>query len=83
MWYEWATLQDFDVWHDELCEQLGYPITPVNQATGIADHSAQKVTDYTSPIQLNDKVIAWVEEQYAAGLTQTELTPINDQSTEA
>jgi hypothetical protein len=83
MWYEWATLQDFDVWHQKLCKQLGYPITPVNQATGRADDDAQKVTDYTSAIQVAGKVIAWVEEQYGVGLTQTDLRPITDESTEA
>jgi hypothetical protein len=75
MWYEWETLDDFELWHQELCEQLGYPITPVNAKTGLPDETAQKVTDYTGPLFVGNKVIAWVEEQYSEGLTATELRP--------
>ena len=75
MWYEWETLEDFELWHRELCEQLGYPITPVNAKTGLPDEEAQKVTDYTAPTILEDKVIAWVEEAYASQLNATELRP--------
>lgn len=75
MWYEWETLEGFELWHQELCEQLGYPITPVNAQTGLPDETAQKVTDYTEPVILDEKVIAWVEEAYAAELKETELRP--------
>lgn len=75
MWYEWEAFADFDVWHQQLCEQLGYPITPVNAETGLPDEEAQKVTDYTTAIIVDTKVIAWVEETYAAELNATELRP--------
>jgi hypothetical protein len=75
MWYEWETLEDFELWHQELCEQLGYPITPVNAETGLPDEHAQKVTDYTAPTIVDNKVIAWVEEAYSTELTQTSLRP--------
>jgi hypothetical protein len=75
MWYEWETLEDFELWHQELCEQLGYPITPVNAQTGLPDETAQKVIEYTAPIFVEGKIIAWCEEQYSGGLIETELRP--------
>ena len=43
MWYEWETLEDFNSWHQNLCQSLGYPLTPINQASGLPDEEAQKV----------------------------------------
>lgn len=71
MWYKWTTLEDFNIWHNNLCIQLGYPLTPVNQATGLPDESAQKVTSYTESIPVEDGVIAWVDEEYSNGLQET------------
>lgn len=75
MWYEWQNEQDFKLWHDFLCEQLGYPLTPANALTGLPDETAQKTTSYTTPISVSNKVIAWVEDDEATGLTLTELRP--------
>lgn len=73
MWYEWNTQQDFDDWHNALCAQLGYPITGNNQATGLPDGNAQKTTSYTISKIIDNKVIAFVESDYADGLTLTDL----------
>lgn len=73
MWYEWDSQTGFDTWHNALCEQLGYPITGVNQATGLPDENAQKTTAYTNATQVNNKWIAWVDNNYSNGLTQTDL----------
>ena len=75
MWFEWETIEDFNLWHDALCEQLGYPVTPSNQATGKLDKKAQKVTQYTAAIEVESKIIAVVEEDYSQGLTETALRP--------
>lgn len=75
-WYEWNTQTDFETWHNALCVELGYPITPVNQATGLPDESAQKTTAYTSSILVGNKVIAQVDDEYADNLTLTNLRPI-------
>jgi len=83
MWYQWANLKDFDLWHKELCSQLSYPITPVNQASGEADDDAQKVVAYTSAIQVDGKVIAWVDNEFSIGLVKTDLRPIDDNPMEA
>jgi hypothetical protein len=75
MWYEWDSIELFNEWHDALCLSLGYPLTPVNQATGELDEAAQKVITYTSPLEIENKIIAIVEDDKADGLTLTELRP--------
>lgn len=74
-WYEWETQEEFDLWHQALCQELGYPIISVNQATGEPDESAAMTTSYTTSRLIEGKVIADVEDQYAEGLTATELRP--------
>lgn len=74
-WYEWQTQADFDSWHNALCKQLGYPIISNNQATGEPDHNAAMTTSYTTSREVEGKIIADVETQYAKGLTQTALRP--------
>lgn len=73
MWYEWNSKEEFDTWHDDLCDSLGYPLTPVNQATGLPDETAQKVVRYTDVFRVQDKWIAWVDDENSEGLTATEL----------
>lgn len=73
MWYQWDTKVDFDIWHSALCAELGYPLTGVNQATGLPDESAAKTTEYTKCFEVEGKFIAIVEDQYADGLQATDL----------
>jgi hypothetical protein len=72
-WYEWNTRADFNLWHDALCESLGYPLIGTNQATGEPDPMAQMTVAYTEAIEVKGKFIASVEAQYSEGLTVTEL----------
>lgn len=72
-WYEWQTQEDFDTWHNALCKQLGYPITSINQATGKPDPTATKTTFYTNSYVIEGKIIADVADEYAEGLTLTNL----------
>ena len=74
-WYEWVTQADFDAWHADLCQQLGYPIVSINQATGDPDPDAAMTTAYTTSQEVAGKVIADVEDKYSDGLTPTELRP--------
>jgi len=74
-WYEWKSQADFDAWHDALCQQLGYPLVSINQATGEPDESAAMTISYTTSREVEGKVIADVEDQYAEGLTLTALRP--------
>lgn len=74
MFYEWNTKEDFDAWHSALCTELGYPIIGINAKTGLPDENS-KTTEYTRAIQVEDKWIAEVEENYSEGLTPTVLEP--------
>lgn len=74
-WYEWNTQEEFDTWHNALCIQLGYPIVSINQATGLPDPDAAMTTKYTTSLQVDNKIIATVEDQYASDLTLTQLRP--------
>ena len=69
--YEWNSLEDFNVWHNQLKQQLNYPLENINQATGLPNGTFTE--NYTSPIEIDEKVIAIVEEQYAEGLILTNL----------
>ena len=73
MWYEWNTENDFNIWHDDLCKQLGYPLIGTNQLTGLPDENAQKTTKYTNATEVEGKWIAWVDDIYSSGLTKTDL----------
>jgi hypothetical protein len=75
MWFEWKTINDFNVWHDELCEKLDYPLTSTNQETGLDSPYSQKVESYTLPIEVDGKIIAWVDPENSDRLTTTELRP--------
>lgn len=74
-WYQWNTQADFDAWHNDLCKELGYPITSVNQATGQLNPDAAMTTAYTTSQIIEGKVIADVEDKYSYGLKLTELRP--------
>jgi len=80
-WYEWNSRADFNTWHEALCLTLGYPQISQNQATGLDDAAAQKTTSYTLAFEVEGKWIAKIDEQYADGLTITQLrrpAPIQD-----
>ncbi|NCW67279.1 MAG: hypothetical protein EBV86_01750 [Marivivens sp.] len=78
MWYEWNTLDDFNTWHENLKNALGYPLLPINQLTGLPDINAQATENYTEAIAVEGKFIAYVEVVHADGLTETELRPVVD-----
>lgn len=59
MWFEFASLEEFNTWHDALCLELGIP-------DGVT-------LAYTHAYEVDGKFIAVVEEQYSEGLTPTDL----------
>lgn len=75
MFYQWNTIEAFNAWHDALCQQLGYPIYPINQATGEIDLDAQPTVSYTAAYEIDGLLVAIVEDKYAEGLTPTDLRP--------
>jgi hypothetical protein len=63
------SIEDFESWHDEVRERLGYPLIGLNQLTGEPDLE-NTTTDFTNA-RLNptdSRVIAFVGEQ-SVGLT--------------
>lgn len=62
-WYQWNTQTDFNNWHTVLNTQLGYP----NEATG--------TIQYTEAREVEGKWIALVDDEYADGLTLSDLRP--------
>lgn len=74
-WYEWETIESFNLWHDAICAKLGYPLDSYNQATGELDPDAMKTIDYTSTWEISGRFIAQVEEEHSAGLIPTTLRP--------
>jgi hypothetical protein len=65
MWYEWDSLEDFNSWHEAKCTELNYPEL---------DENGNLLTDaYTQSYLVEDKIIAFVEDEHSEGLTITEL----------
>ena len=83
-WYEWDSVELFDIWHNAKMEELNLPQIPVNQFTGFPNKKATRTTSYTIPFEVEGKIIAVVEDEHADGLTITALrlpepiSPIND-----
>jgi hypothetical protein len=73
MWYKWDSLEAFDAWHNSLMVELGYPLISVNQATGLPDPTAQGTETYTQGYEVEGKIIAVVDLEYANELTPTDL----------
>ncbi len=59
MYYQWPSKDDFDVWHNDLCNELGYPEIVDGK---VITHS------YTMAFLYNDVWIAYVDDQYADNL---------------
>lgn len=60
-WYEWETKESFDSWLNALNQELGYPNLETNTLT------------YTEGYEVEGKVISYIEDIYANGLTLTDL----------
>ena len=69
MIYEFETLEQFNLWHDALCVELGYPLKGANQATLQIDPYAQETVAYTSAEEYEGKWLAAIPNpEYAVGL---------------
>lgn len=74
-WYEWPSIEAFEIWHAQKIAELHLPKTSLNQQSGEPDPKTQKTEDYTAPYQISGVVIAEVEHEYADGLRSTTLRP--------
>ena len=60
MFAKWETIEDFNLWHTQIKEQLGIPLPD-----GVT-------TEYTEAIPLGDgSFCAFVHDEYAEGLIET------------
>lgn len=60
MFYLFNSVEHFNLWHENIKKQLGYPLND-----GIT-------TEYTELLTKDDgELYAWVDEEYANGLQQT------------
>jgi hypothetical protein len=74
-WVTWDSLASFELWHNNLKEILGYPIPSIDAATG--EVGPPFTTDYVNPVVVTDSdVRAFVEAEYAVGLTECDAPPI-------
>lgn len=76
-WYEWETLESFNLWHESIKSVLGLPLPSMNQATGQVDETAQWTTEYTKAVKVGNVWIAKVENHLGHDLVSTELRPIS------
>jgi hypothetical protein len=63
-WYQWDSKADFDAWHNNLMELLGYPL-----------QTQPPTTAYTTTKLVQGKWIAIVQDAESEGLTLTEIRP--------
>ena len=61
MWYKFNSIEEFDAWHTAIKNQLGIPLP---------DGISIAYTDLLT--RDNGELFAWVDEQYAQGLTPTD-----------
>ena len=66
---QFGSIEAFDAWHETIKAQLGLPKLSVD-ADGNEIPDSVLITDYTKPvIKADDDVQAFVEDEYAEGLT--------------
>ena len=63
-WYEWNSEADFNAWHDNLMESLGYPLD-----------TQPPTTAYTTTRLVEGKWIAIVQDAESERLTLTTIRP--------
>lgn len=78
-WYTWASLIDFNTWHDKVCTALGIPHPGRNAATGEIDPEAQWTTAYTEAVVVADDDVRAIVEQHVAETVPNGLGNICEQ----
>ena len=61
MWYEWNSLEEFNEWHNSICNMLNIP--------------NEYASSYTDVYNVENKWIAVVHDNESAGLNVTTLRP--------
>jgi hypothetical protein len=80
-WYKFATIEDFQVWHEEVKQFLGLPKYGKNGLTGLTDETSLMTTDYTEAVIESDGVYALVDDeiaqQFSKGMSLSNTMPIS------
>ena len=77
-WYKFSSKEDFDLWHEGIKQQLGYPL-PSKDSDGFVIGEPY-IYEYTSVVQVGDN--DWrsiIDEQYAEGLELSEAPVFPDE----
>ena len=78
MWYKWLSIEAFNLWHEQIKQELGLPKLSVD-ADGNTIEGSLINTEYTTPITISvNDIRAVVTPDYASNLTPTESPYIND-----
>lgn len=76
-WYRFDSEEEFTTWHEEVKQRLGYPLPSRNSDGEIVGEPY--TTDYTTVIKISDSDWrAFVEENHAQGLTESEEPVFED-----
>ncbi len=75
IWVKFPSIQDFDLWHNQIKEDLGLPkISTDTEGNLVPD--ATITTDYVLPVVLSSSDIrALIDEKYVEGLELSEVPP--------
>ncbi len=69
-WYKFATIEDFELWHNQVKSFLGLPKYGQNGLTGLTDELTQMTTDYTEAVIEDGGVYALVDDEIATQFNQ-------------
>jgi hypothetical protein len=67
-WYEFASEESFNIWHEAIKTQLGLPKLSVDQ-NGL--ECEPLIENYTQLVSNEDRLIAFSDPEYSEGLTDT------------
>ena len=66
IWFSWKSLEDFNLWHNNVMKELKIPKHGVNQKTNKIDELSEPTTKYTDLIKVDKNDFrAFVEEEIA------------------
>jgi hypothetical protein len=77
-WYKFQSQEDFDVWHEALKKQLGYPLPSYDINGNLVGEPY--TTDYTSVVKIAENDFRTIiDQEYAQGLTPCDAPEIKDE----
>jgi len=72
MWYKWESIEAFNLWHEQIKQELGLPKLSVD-ADGNTIEGSIVNQEYTTPVTMSvNDIRAVVDVNYATNLTPTD-----------